>query len=90
MVMMAAKAKSDTIMWKTLGYIESIYLYFYANYYSMFHITWTTFKFNKNQLGTVSMFVMISVLWIIINVLIKSLTKNLLSKEFHCRTTDHN
>ena len=22
--------------------------------YSMFHVTWTTFKFNRNQLGTVS------------------------------------
>ena len=22
--------------------------------YSMFHVTWSTFKFNRNQLGTVS------------------------------------
>ena len=22
-------------------------------FYGMFHVTWTTFKFNKNQLGTV-------------------------------------
>ena len=29
--------------------------------YSMFHVTWTTFKFNRNQLGTVSAFVMIFV-----------------------------
>ena len=29
--------------------------------YIMFHINWTTFKFNRNQLGTVSAFVMISV-----------------------------
>ena len=27
----------------------------------MFHVTWTTFKFNRNQLGKVSAFVMISV-----------------------------
>ena len=29
----------------------------------MFHVTSTTFKFNRNQLGTVSAFVMISVPW---------------------------
>ena len=29
----------------------------------MFHVTWITFKFNRNQLGTVSAFVMISVPW---------------------------
>ena len=29
----------------------------------MFNATWTTFKFNKNQLGTVSAFFMISVPW---------------------------
>ena len=26
--------------------------------YSMFHVTWATFKFNRNQLGTVSAYVM--------------------------------
>ena len=26
--------------------------------YSMFHVTWTTFKFNRNQLGTISSYVM--------------------------------
>ena len=31
------------------------------NDYSMFHVTWTTFKFNRNQLGTFSAFVMMSV-----------------------------
>ena len=31
--------------------------------YSMFHVTWTIFKFSRNQLGTVSAFVMISVPW---------------------------
>ena len=29
--------------------------------YSMFHVTWTTFKFDRNQLGTVSAYVMSSV-----------------------------
>ena len=54
----------------------------------MFHVTWTTFKFSRNQLGTVSAFVMISMPWSnqrahqVIN-------EKLLSKEFHCRTTDH-
>ena len=32
-------------------------------FYSMFYVTWTTFKFNKNQLGTVSAYVMSSVPW---------------------------
>ena len=30
-------------------------------FYSTFHVTWTTFKFNRNQLGTVSAYVMSSV-----------------------------
>ena len=29
----------------------------------MFQVTWTTFKFNRDQLRTVSAFVMISVPW---------------------------
>ena len=41
----------------------------------MFHVTWTTFKFNRNQLGTVLAFVMISVS-------IKSLAKNYSPKNF--------
>ena len=36
---------------------------FGVNLYTMFHVTWTTFKFNRNELGTVSAFVMISVPW---------------------------
>ena len=32
-------------------------------FYSMFHVTWNTFKFNRNQLGTVSAYVMSSVPW---------------------------
>ena len=31
--------------------------------YGMFHVTYTTFKFNRNKLGTVSAYVMSSVLW---------------------------
>ena len=34
-----------------------------SSLYGMFHVTWTTFKFNRNQLGTVSAYVMISVPW---------------------------
>ena len=56
--------------------------------YSMFHVTWTTFEFNSNQLGTVSAFVMISVPWSNQRVH-QVISEKLLSKEFHCRTTDH-
>ena len=30
---------------------------------SMFDVTWTTFKFSRDQLGTISAYVMISVPW---------------------------
>ena len=56
--------------------------------YSMFHVTWTTFKFNRNQLGTVSGFVMIPVLGSNQRAH-QVISEKLLSKEFHCRTTDH-
>ena len=56
--------------------------------YSMFHVTWTTFKFNRNQLGTVSAFVMISVPWSNQRAH-QDICEKLLSKEFHCMTTDH-
>ena len=49
--------------------------------YSMFHVTWSTFNFNRNQLGTVSGFVMISVPCVI-NVPIKSSAKNHSPKNF--------
>ena len=56
--------------------------------YSMFHVTWTIFKSNRNQLGTVSAFVMISVPWS--NQLADQvISEKILSKEFLCRTTDH-
>ena len=56
--------------------------------YGMFHVTWTTFKFNRNQLGTVSAFVTITMLWS--NQRVHQVTsEKLLSKEFHCGTTDH-
>ena len=29
-----------------------------TTFYSMFHVTWTTIKFNRNQLGPVSAYVM--------------------------------
>ena len=51
--------------------------------YNMFHVTWTTFKFNRNQLGTVSAFVMSN------QRVHQVIGEKLLSKEFHCRTTDH-
>ena len=56
--------------------------------YSMFHVTLTTFKFNRNQLGTVSAFVMISVPWSNQRAH-EVFGEKLFSKEFHCRTTDH-
>ena len=59
-----------------------------VDFYSMFHVTWTTFKFNRNQLGTVSAFVMISVPWSNQRAH-QVISEKLLSKEFHCETTDH-
>ena len=55
--------------------------------YSMFHVTWTTFKFNRNQLGAVSRFVMISVPWSNQRVH-QVISEKLLSKEFHCGTKE--
>ena len=53
-----------------------------------FCVTWTTIKFNRNQLGTVSAFIMISVPWS--NQRAHQVIRDkLLSKEFHGRTTDH-
>ena len=54
----------------------------------MFHVTWITFKFNKNQLGTVSAFVMISVPWSNQRAH-QVIREKLLSKELQCGTTDH-
>ena len=51
-------------------------------------VTWTTFKFNKNQLGTVSAFVMVFVPWSNQRAH-QVIGEKLLSKEFHCLTTDH-
>ena len=48
---------------------------FFWLHLAMFHVTRTTFKFNRNQLGMVSAFVMISVP-------IKSLAKNYSPKNF--------
>ena len=49
----------------------------------MFHVTLTTFKFNRNQLETVSAFVMMSVPWSN-QCAHQVISKKLLSKEFHC------
>ena len=54
----------------------------------MFHATWTTFKFNRNQLGMVSAFVMTSMPWSNQRTH-QAISEKLLSKEFHCGTTDH-
>ena len=54
----------------------------------MFHVTWTTFKFSRNQLGTVSAYVMSSVTWSNQSAH-QVISEKLLSKEFHCRTKDH-
>ena len=54
---------------------------------SMFHVTWTTLKFNKNQLGTVSAFVTISMPWSNQRAH-QVISEKFLSEEFHCRTTD--
>ena len=53
----------------------------------MFHVTWTTFKFNRNQLGTVSAFVMISVPWSNQRAYQVS-SEKLFSKEVHIRKHD--
>ena len=54
----------------------------------MFQVTWTAFKFNRNQVGTVSAFVMVSVP--------RSnqrahqvISEKLLSKKLPCWTIDH-
>ena len=60
----------------------------FKTHFFMFHIIWTTFKFNRNQLGTVSAFVMTSVPWSDQRAH-QVIGEKLLSKEFHCRTTDH-
>ena len=56
--------------------------------YSMFHVTWITFKFNRNQLGTILAFVMSSVPWSNQRAH-QVIDEKLLPKEFHCRTKDH-
>ena len=63
-------------------------VFFLSELYSMFHETWTSFKFNRNQLGTVLAFIMISVPWSIQRAH-QVISEKLLSKEFHCGTTYH-
>ena len=54
-----------TLVWKTVHSLAmtqiKAHLMGKQCNYGMFHVTWTTFKFNRNQLGTVSAFVMMSV-----------------------------
>ena len=54
----------------------------------MFHVTWNTFKFNRNQQGTFSAYVMSSVPWSNRRAH-QVISEKLLSKECHCRTKDH-
>ena len=54
----------------------------------MFHVTWTTFKFNRNQLGMVSAYVISSVPSSNQRAH-KVISEKLLYKELHCRTKDH-
>ena len=56
--------------------------------YGMFHVTWATFQFNRNQLRTVSAYVMSSVPSSNQRAH-KVINEKSLSKEFHCRTKDH-
>ena len=49
------------VEYKYRRYMATILLFLLS--YSMFHVTWTTFKFNRNQLGTVSAYVVRSMLW---------------------------
>ena len=56
--------------------------------YSLFHVTRTIFKFNRNQLGTVSGYVM-SFVPSSNQHAHQAIDEKLLSKEFHCRTKDH-
>ena len=56
--------------------------------YSMFHVTWSTFKFNRNQPRTVSAFVMISMPGSNQRAH-QVISEKLLFNEFHCGTTDH-
>ena len=60
----------------------------YRMFYSMFHLTWITFRFSRNLLGTVSAYVMSSKPWS--NLCAHQvISEKLLSKEFHWRTKDH-
>ena len=53
--------------------------------YSMFHVTWTTFKFNRNQLGTVLAYVM----WLWLIALLMCTLKWLSSTEVQCHKGFH-
>ena len=71
------------LTWKTAQFLP------FATLLYMFHVTWITFIFNRNQLGTVSAFFMSSVPWSNQRAH-QVISENLLSKEFHCMTANHN
>ena len=66
--------------------IEHLQLFKYFFAYSMFHVTWTTFKFNRNQLGTVSAYLM----WIWLIALLMCTLKWLSSIEIQRHTKGFN
>ena len=53
--------------------------------YIIFHVSWTSFKFNRNQLGTVSAYVM----WLWLIALLMCTLKWLSSIEIHCHKGLH-
>ena len=55
------------------------------NNYGMFHVTWTTFKFNRNQLGMVSAYVM----WLWLIALLMCTLKWLSNIEIRCHKGFH-
>ena len=75
--------KSHRVIVAIVGTVEIGQLHLY----SMFHLPWSIFKFNTNKLGTISAFLMISVRWSNQRAH-QVISEKLLSKEFHCRTTD--
>ena len=60
----------------------------YRMFYGMFLLTWITFRLSRNQLETVSAYVMISKPWSNLYAH-QVISEKLLSKEFYWRTKDH-
>ena len=53
-----AQSRSQWLPFDSVGYVWTYCWRIFIKRYGMFHVTWTTFKFNRNQLGTVSAYVM--------------------------------